>query len=156
MTPIYLQISDRNGHIVEVNPKNSTVLHIRGNGITSTQLMVVEATSIRCNPMHKAYKIHSGLFESSKIAIHVISFDSQNKKDFLIEKKSIVDKDKHLVDSLTSHPRIIRYLGSYFNFTTLEVSLITDFFAGCTFEVRSCNILIIKFIIVFLEYIFTS
>ena len=46
-----------------------------------------------------------------------------------------MEKDKLLVDSLTSHPRMIRYLGTYFNLTKLEACLITDFFAVCAMKV---------------------
>ena len=144
---ISLYFSDTNGHIVEITTKNSTVFEIQGNEITNTELIVDEGTSIRCNPMHKTHEIYSGIFDSSKIAIHVICRDSEIKKDFLKQKRSIVEKDNLLVDSLTPHPRIIRYLGAYFDSKKLEVSLITDFFAGCTFEVSSCNIVIITLIL---------
>ena len=135
--------SDTNGQIVELTTKNSTVFQIQGNGITNSELIVDEGTSIRCNPMHKTHKSYSGMFDSSKIVIHVVCSDSEIKKDFFKQKRSIVEKDALLVDSLTPHPRIIRYLGAYFDSTKLEISLITDFFAGCTFEVSSCNMVII-------------
>ena len=143
---ISLYFSDTNGHIVEITTKNSTVFEIQGNEITNTELIVDEGTSIRFNPMHKPHRIYSGMFDSSKIVIHVICSDFETKKDFIIQKRSIVEKDTLLVDSLTPHPRIIRYLGAYFDSTKLEISLITDFFAGCTFEVSSCNIVIITLI----------
>ena len=100
-------LSDTNGQIVELTTKNSTVFQIQGNGITNSELIVDEGTSIRCNPMHKTHEIYSGMFDLSKIAIHVCS-DSEIQKDFFEQKRSIVEKDTLLVDSLTSHPRIIR------------------------------------------------
>ena len=99
-------------------------------------MTVDDDTTIRCNPLNRDHKIKSGVFDSSKIAIHVLSINSNNiEKDFFKLKGTIMEKDKLLVDSLTSHPRMIRYLGTYFNSTKLEACLITDFFAGCTMEV---------------------
>ena len=97
--------------------------------------MVDDDTSIRCNPLHNDHKIHSGIFDSSKIAIHVISINKNEEDEFYKLRSKIIEKDKLLVDSLTSHPRMIRYLGTYFNATKLESCLITDFFAGCTMRV---------------------
>ena len=98
--------------------------------------MVDEDTSIRCNPLHNDHKIHSGIFDSSKIAIHVISMNKNEEDEFYKLRSKIIEKDKLLVDNLTSHPRMIRYLGTYFNATKLESCLITDFFAGCTMRVK--------------------
>ena len=62
--------------------------------------------------------------------------NKNDEDEFYKLRSKIIEKDKLLVDSLTSHPRMIRYLGTYFNATKLESCLITDFFAGCTMRVR--------------------
>ena len=127
--------SDVQGHSLELCPENNTLIQIQGTRITRSELVVDEDTSIRCNPLHKDHKIHSGVFDSSKIAIHKISINKNEEDEFFKLKGKIMEKDKLLVDSLTSHPRMIRYLGTYFNLTKLEACLITDFFAGCTMKV---------------------
>ena len=117
-------------------PENNTLIQIQGTRITRSELSVDDDTSIRYNPLHIDHKIKSGVFDSSKIAIHVISLTTNDaEKDFFKLKSRIMKKDKLLVDSLTSHPRMIRYLGTYFNSSNLEACLITDFFAGCTMHV---------------------
>ena len=129
--------ADAQGHSLELCPENNTMIQIQGSRITRSELVVDTDTSIRCNPLHKEHKINSGVFDSSKIAIHVVSMNTKEDKDFYGLKSSIMEKDKLLVDILTSHPRMIRYLGTYFNITKLEASLITDFFAGCTMYVST-------------------
>ena len=126
---------DVQGHSLELCPENNTLIQIQGTRITKSELVVDEDTSIRCNPLHKDHKINSGVFDSSKIAIHTISINKNEEDEFFKLKGKIMEKDKLLVDSLTSHPRMIRYLGTYFNSTKLEACLITDFFAGCTMKV---------------------
>ena len=108
---------------------------MQGSRLTRSELVIEDNTTLRCNPIHQVHKIHSGIFDSSKIAIHVISLRNKNSKDFVKLKSTLMEKDKSLIDSLTPHPRIIRYLGTYFNSGKLEACLITDFFAGCTMEV---------------------
>ena len=133
---IFFFVADAHGHSLELCPENNTLIQIQGSRITRSELTVDDDTSIRYNPLHREHKIKSGVFDSSKIAIHVISINNNTEKEFFKLKGTIMEKDKLLVDSLTSHPRIIRYLGTYFNSAKLEACLITDFFAGCTMEVR--------------------
>ena len=128
-------VEDAHGHSLELCSENNTLIQIQGSRITRSELTVDEETSIRCNPLHRDHKIKSGVFDSSKIAIHVITMNTKVENDFFKLKGTIMEKDKLLVDILTSHPRMIRYLGTYFNSDKLEACLITDFFAGCTMEV---------------------
>ena len=104
--------------------------------MTRPEFVIQDDTFLRCSPLHEEHKIHSGIFDSSKIAVHIIPIRNKSRKAFSKLQSNIMEKDKLLSDCLTSHPRIIRYLGTYFNSAKLEACLVTDFFAGCTMEVR--------------------
>ena len=140
-----LTIADSQGLSLELCPENNTIIQIHGTRIIRSELVVDDGTSIRCNPIHKEHKINSGVFDSSKIAVHIFSMNSKDvRKEFLEFRSEITRKDKLLVDSLTSHPRIVRYLGTYFDSAKLEAYLITDFFAGCTMEVNIQKLTVIN------------